>query len=376
MQETQETQAWSLGWEDPLEKEMATNSSFLAWEISHGQRSLGGYSPRGCKTVRHDLVTEQQHPCTKEAQLWRPTQWVWELGLSAGSKTSQGHILSNSSLLGFRLVRQPGLSCNCWTTLPLWTLLCRAPYKQPWLLWCPVPAITLRMCRHFTARLGWRCQHQPHGTDEAPTPSPSGASSSHSGETCTTRTNRRTNRRNVSSCWARLRVVSGSQAPPLHCPATWLSPLQFPWAATPLPLPASLPKAEAAETQREMHLHGIPGTIQRTFQNVPALRDSPSELPFLESHFLFLLKCLNTTESSYLWARKTQILGSQINPTWRIQSQLRLPLCWEKPPGGAPPPEICTQLPDASRDSDEWKPGRTWTLDFSDGNWEKAWVWG
>lgn len=150
-----------------------------------------------------------------------------------------------------------------------------------------------------------------------------------------------------------------STAPPLHCSATWLSPVQFPWAATPLPLPASLPKAEAAETQREMHLHGIPGTIQRTFQNVPALRDSPSELPFLESHFLFLLKCLNTTESSYLWARKTQILGSQINPTWRIQSQLRLPLCWEQPPGGAPPPEICTQLPDASRDSDEWKPGRT-----------------
>ena len=30
MQETQETQIWSLGWEDPLEKEMATHSSILA----------------------------------------------------------------------------------------------------------------------------------------------------------------------------------------------------------------------------------------------------------------------------------------------------------------------------------------------------------
>ena len=29
----QETQIWSLGWEDPLEKEMATHSSILAWEI-------------------------------------------------------------------------------------------------------------------------------------------------------------------------------------------------------------------------------------------------------------------------------------------------------------------------------------------------------
>ena len=29
----QETQALSLGWEDPLEEEMATHSSILAWKI-------------------------------------------------------------------------------------------------------------------------------------------------------------------------------------------------------------------------------------------------------------------------------------------------------------------------------------------------------
>ena len=28
----QETQVWSLGWENPLEKEMATHSSILVWE--------------------------------------------------------------------------------------------------------------------------------------------------------------------------------------------------------------------------------------------------------------------------------------------------------------------------------------------------------
>ena len=33
MQETQEMRVWSLGWEDPLEKEMATHSSILAWKI-------------------------------------------------------------------------------------------------------------------------------------------------------------------------------------------------------------------------------------------------------------------------------------------------------------------------------------------------------
>ena len=33
MQLTQELQVQSLGWDDPLEKEMATHSSILAWEI-------------------------------------------------------------------------------------------------------------------------------------------------------------------------------------------------------------------------------------------------------------------------------------------------------------------------------------------------------
>ena len=33
MQETQETQVWSLGWEDPLEEGMSTHSSIFAWRI-------------------------------------------------------------------------------------------------------------------------------------------------------------------------------------------------------------------------------------------------------------------------------------------------------------------------------------------------------
>ena len=48
----QETWVRSLGWEDPLEKDTATHSVFLP-EESHGQRSLVGYSPWGCK----ELVT-------------------------------------------------------------------------------------------------------------------------------------------------------------------------------------------------------------------------------------------------------------------------------------------------------------------------------
>ena len=44
-----ETQVWSLGPGDPLEKEMATHSSTLAWKIPW--RSLVGYSPWGCKEL-------------------------------------------------------------------------------------------------------------------------------------------------------------------------------------------------------------------------------------------------------------------------------------------------------------------------------------
>ena len=33
MQETWETQVWSLGQEDPLEKEMMTHPNILAWKI-------------------------------------------------------------------------------------------------------------------------------------------------------------------------------------------------------------------------------------------------------------------------------------------------------------------------------------------------------
>ena len=33
MQETEETWVQTVGWEDPLEEEMATHSSVLAWEI-------------------------------------------------------------------------------------------------------------------------------------------------------------------------------------------------------------------------------------------------------------------------------------------------------------------------------------------------------
>ena len=54
----QETQVQSLGQEAPLQEEMATHFSILAWEPT-GRGSLVGYSTWGCR-VGYDLATTWQ----------------------------------------------------------------------------------------------------------------------------------------------------------------------------------------------------------------------------------------------------------------------------------------------------------------------------
>ena len=49
----QETWVLSLGWEDPLEKEMATHSSTLAWKIPWTEES-GRLQSIGSQRVGHD----------------------------------------------------------------------------------------------------------------------------------------------------------------------------------------------------------------------------------------------------------------------------------------------------------------------------------
>ena len=51
-----ETWVRSLGWEDSLEKEVATHSSILAWKISWTEEP-GGLQSMGSQRVRHDWAT-------------------------------------------------------------------------------------------------------------------------------------------------------------------------------------------------------------------------------------------------------------------------------------------------------------------------------
>ena len=50
---TQETRVQSLGWDDPLDKGMATHSSIFAWEILWTEKP-GGLQSMGPQGVRHD----------------------------------------------------------------------------------------------------------------------------------------------------------------------------------------------------------------------------------------------------------------------------------------------------------------------------------
>ena len=78
LSEMRETLVQSLGWEDPLEKEMATHSSTLAWRIPWREESMG------LQRVGHDLES-------KKPESYISSDWFTELaekGTSRSDKSS------------------------------------------------------------------------------------------------------------------------------------------------------------------------------------------------------------------------------------------------------------------------------------------------
>ena len=72
----QETQVRSLGGKDPLQKEMANQSSILAWRIPWTEEP-DGLQSMGSQRVRHSWVTEQQHleKASKLLKLYVPSSF-------------------------------------------------------------------------------------------------------------------------------------------------------------------------------------------------------------------------------------------------------------------------------------------------------------
>ena len=69
----------SLGWEDPLEKEMATHSNILAWRIPWTEEP-GGLQSMGSQRVRHNWAS--QHCCSLKGLncVWWLKVWAREAG--------------------------------------------------------------------------------------------------------------------------------------------------------------------------------------------------------------------------------------------------------------------------------------------------------
>ena len=132
MQETQETQVQSLGQEDPLEEEMATHSSVLAWRLpwtgKPGRLQSLGSQRVGCDRGHH----------TRPFMVWACPP------LHLSSPISQSHhvqpdqlsfcSLNLQSLLTGPLHIHPNLEC-----LHGWCLLVSPALTQLGLPWPPAP---------------------------------------------------------------------------------------------------------------------------------------------------------------------------------------------------------------------------------------------
>ena len=75
----QETQVQSLGQEDPLEKEMATHSSILAWRTPWTEEPGGLHTVHGVARVRHDWATKPPHHTTTYKALGGVCIWEWKI---------------------------------------------------------------------------------------------------------------------------------------------------------------------------------------------------------------------------------------------------------------------------------------------------------
>ena len=73
---------WSLGWEDPLEKEMATHSSTLAWKIPRTEKP-GSYCPQSRKRVlaTRPLGKSQPHYNLDQRKKWKKVKLLSRIRL-------------------------------------------------------------------------------------------------------------------------------------------------------------------------------------------------------------------------------------------------------------------------------------------------------
>ena len=135
-------QVQSLGWEDPLEKGMATHSIILAWRIPWTEEP-GGLQSTGSQRVKHDRdwAANQNHGPLPDPRDIREQKWTLDLHASSGCNIISSPVNSLPHTIGMKikemkirkiLVKQCvanserpiNIKCFCYCHLftPTWTL--------------------------------------------------------------------------------------------------------------------------------------------------------------------------------------------------------------------------------------------------------------
>ena len=113
----QETQLQSLGWKDPLKKEMVPHSSVLAGK-SHGQRSLAGYRPRGLKSQTR--LSDSHFLFKRWSEAGDPVLW---------SPAPQHKAWEEAAALRHRLVSAPSEGKNLHVISIKWGVFLKMPWR-------------------------------------------------------------------------------------------------------------------------------------------------------------------------------------------------------------------------------------------------------
>ena len=141
-----ETQVWSLGQEDPLEKKLSTHSSILAWRIPWTEEPGGlqmGYQERWWNFISWrwlDKVMDSREDYFRSKKItsrFKVSKWKWSLTIFHRKKDILVHFLQISyiyfwtwvsSLSGMLTVMFHSISCQTfwglmWMTLDhIWVL--------------------------------------------------------------------------------------------------------------------------------------------------------------------------------------------------------------------------------------------------------------
>ena len=101
-----ETWVQSLGWENPLEKDMTTHSSILAWKIPWTEEP-GKLQSIGAQTVRHNWVTSLSltmlKPLTVDHnKLWKILKEIFQNHIKETLKTRPPCLFSEKPVCGSR----------------------------------------------------------------------------------------------------------------------------------------------------------------------------------------------------------------------------------------------------------------------------------